>query len=80
MDGTWGAWERIGGCSVTCGSGLQTERRICTPPLFGGADCVGNDGTNQQLRSQIPCSVAACPGKIFSLSLFFVCLVRVIMK
>ncbi|PAA59146.1 hypothetical protein BOX15_Mlig003285g1 [Macrostomum lignano] len=42
QDCVWSAWQKVGGCNVTCGSGKQTwTRSIATPAANGGAECVG---------------------------------------
>merc|ERR1719509_304038 len=54
VDCVVGSWE-AGGCSVTCGGGVEEHRRaITTPPLHGGRPC--GELTNTQ-----PCAELACP-------------------
>lgn len=54
--GSWSTWTA---CSVTCGSGQQTQRyTITTQAKNGGKACSATDG---QLNTQT-CSPGACPG------------------
>lgn len=42
QDCVWSAWQKVGGCNVTCGTGKQTwTRSIATPAANGGAECTG---------------------------------------
>ncbi|XP_052778492.1 coadhesin-like [Mya arenaria] len=45
INGNWSDWAAWGACDVTCGNGTMTRRRSCDnpQPIFGGADCVGNE-------------------------------------
>lgn len=52
--GNWSSWVDVGNCSVSCGGGLQTRVRTCTPPLYGGAPCVGD------AISTVPCNLQSC--------------------
>ncbi|XP_078591867.1 SCO-spondin-like [Branchiostoma floridae x Branchiostoma japonicum] len=54
--GSWSAWLEWSECPVTCGSGQQSRVRACSDPapLYGGADCEGN---NMEMR---PCGQQAC--------------------
>ena len=40
IPGAWSEWS-TGPCSVSCGGGTRNRTRVCTPPKFGGAACVG---------------------------------------
>ena len=63
MNGNWGSWSKYFSCSVTCGEGTQTRRRLCDEPApkYGGADCEGDDEESQ------PCTAATtCPGQYVS--------------
>jgi len=50
----WGAFRPSGGCSRTCGSGVQRLIRSC----IGGSNCNGSD------LLEIPCNQEMCPGKV----------------
>ncbi|XP_078487952.1 uncharacterized protein LOC100179634 isoform X3 [Ciona intestinalis] len=48
----WGAWDT---CTVTCGAGSRTRRRVCTNGSPGDAGCEGLPTMSQ------PCNQQACP-------------------
>ena len=60
VDGHWGSWGSWSQCSVSCGSGLHTRRRLCNSPSpsHGGADCPGDSAHTHK------CHVAQCPGNV----------------
>lgn len=43
VDGSWFPWTQWSLCTLTCGNGTQTRNRTCDDPLFGGANCTGDD-------------------------------------
>lgn len=57
VNGNWGPWSPWDTCSLTCGGGLQTRKRLCNDPApkFGGKECVG-DAKDTQM-----CNKKACP-------------------
>uniref|UniRef100_A0A8C5NGI3 Thrombospondin 1b n=1 Tax=Gouania willdenowi TaxID=441366 RepID=A0A8C5NGI3_GOUWI len=57
INGDWGPWSPWDTCSVTCGGGAQTRKRLCNNPgpKFGGKECVGNAKDSQM------CNKKACP-------------------
>ncbi|XP_041365652.1 coadhesin-like [Gigantopelta aegis] len=63
-DGAWGAWgeEKLGKCSVSCGSGTQTitrTRQCDNPaPTNGGKTCPG-EGKEEKQKD---CKIKECPG------------------
>jgi len=54
--GSWGEWINIGPCTLTCGSGLQTQVRECIGGSVGTPNCEGNTQRN------IPCNTQPCQG------------------
>ncbi|KAL4609176.1 A disintegrin and metalloproteinase with thrombospondin motifs 1 [Arapaima gigas] len=58
VNGRWGAWAPWGGCSRSCGGGVQYSRRDCDRPTprNGGKYCTGR---RTRYRS---CSTQPCPG------------------
>lgn len=65
VNGNWGPWSPWDTCSLTCGGGVQSRKRLCNDPepKFGGKECVG-DSNESQL-----CNEKACPvGKSCSVS------------
>ena len=61
VDGQWSIWGDYDTCTLTCGGGTQSAKRVCNnpPPKFGGADCVG---ISSNVRS---CNILPCPGNHF---------------
>uniref|UniRef100_A0A7N6B8V9 Thrombospondin-1 n=1 Tax=Anabas testudineus TaxID=64144 RepID=A0A7N6B8V9_ANATE len=61
INGGWGPWSPWDTCTVTCGGGIQTRKRLCTDPVpqHGGKDCVG-DGTMSQICNKQDCPIDGC--------------------
>ncbi|XP_064650190.1 hemicentin-1-like isoform X2 [Lineus longissimus] len=57
VDSLWNNWGLWSACSVTCGEGTRERSRTCTPPKFGGQQCLG-DG--KQVNK---CQKAKCAAK-----------------
>uniref|UniRef100_A0A672G8H9 Adhesion G protein-coupled receptor B1a n=1 Tax=Salarias fasciatus TaxID=181472 RepID=A0A672G8H9_SALFA len=55
VHGAWDEWSPWSLCSSTCGQGLRSRARTCTPPQFGGKPC---DGPDEQTKF---CNIAVCP-------------------
>uniref|UniRef100_A0A665U109 Thrombospondin-1-like n=1 Tax=Echeneis naucrates TaxID=173247 RepID=A0A665U109_ECHNA len=57
INGNWGPWSPWDTCSLTCGGGDQTRKRLCNDPApsYGGKDCVGEPTETQK------CNKKACP-------------------
>uniref|UniRef100_G3PQJ7 ADAM metallopeptidase with thrombospondin type 1 motif 5 n=1 Tax=Gasterosteus aculeatus TaxID=69293 RepID=G3PQJ7_GASAC len=55
--GSWSSWGPWGGCSRTCGGGLQFAQRPCNnpPPRNNGRYCVGKRAIHRS------CNVTPCP-------------------
>ncbi|XP_057363933.1 hemicentin-1 isoform X3 [Manis pentadactyla] len=58
VDGRWGNWHSWGRCSVSCGGGEKTRKRMCNNPVpsKSGRPCPGDP--TQVSR----CNIQACPG------------------
>ncbi|KAG1933061.1 properdin-like [Pimephales promelas] len=59
IDGNWGSWSGSTPCSVTCGVGLQTQRRLCDSPkpTHGGRQCRGEELKNGLCTIPVPCPI-----------------------
>ncbi|XP_066920815.1 SCO-spondin-like isoform X2 [Clytia hemisphaerica] len=57
INGNWGKWGAYGGCSTTCGGGVQERFRACNSPSpqFGGKKCSGF------AKSVKVCNTNRCP-------------------
>uniref|UniRef100_A0AAQ6A0U9 Thrombospondin 1b n=1 Tax=Amphiprion ocellaris TaxID=80972 RepID=A0AAQ6A0U9_AMPOC len=57
INGNWGPWSPWDTCTVTCGGGGQTRKRLCNDPApkYGGKECVGDAKETQK------CNKKACP-------------------
>lgn len=51
-----GGWSDRGSCSVTCGGGYRSQRRLCDNPQPSpfGRSCLGND-EREGICNNIPC-------------------------
>uniref|UniRef100_H0WC62 Hemicentin-1 n=1 Tax=Cavia porcellus TaxID=10141 RepID=H0WC62_CAVPO len=58
VDGNWGHWQSWSHCSVSCGGGEKTRKRLCDNPVpsKSGRSCRGD--ATQVSR----CNTQACPG------------------
>lgn len=58
VDGSWGTWHSWSHCSVSCGGGERTRKRLCDNPVpsKSGRSCPGD--ATQVSR----CNMQACPG------------------
>ncbi|XP_071153887.1 uncharacterized protein [Mytilus edulis] len=56
VDGGWGSWGSWCACSVTCGDGYMSRKRVCNNPTpgYGGHDCNGN------IEETHPCNEGHC--------------------
>uniref|UniRef100_A0A4W6FVZ2 Thrombospondin 1 n=1 Tax=Lates calcarifer TaxID=8187 RepID=A0A4W6FVZ2_LATCA len=61
INGNWGPWSPWDTCSLTCGGGRQTRKRLCNDPApnYGGKDCVG-EAKDIQLCNKKPCPIDGC--------------------
>ena len=68
VDGGWSDWKNSGGCSKTCGLGIQIMTRDCVNPnpLYGGKDCEGHK------EKEVECMIVPCPGKCKLISLLVI--------
>jgi len=58
VDGGWSSWsKKWGGCSRTCGGGIQWKTRTCTnpSPKNGGEDCEGDSTGFPRICKTKPC-------------------------
>lgn len=57
VNGNWGPWSPWDTCSLTCGGGQQTRKRLCNNPApqYGGKECVGEAKDTQM------CNKNLCP-------------------
>ena len=57
VDGSWGAWNTWGACSVSCDQGTRHRSRVCDDPapLYGGKTCAGSDSETGN------CQIKECP-------------------
>ncbi|XP_063307071.1 adhesion G protein-coupled receptor B1 isoform X2 [Pelobates fuscus] len=55
VDGKWQVWGTWGGCTTTCGGGIQKRERTCYGPFFGGEPCPGQAEESKQ------CNDKKCP-------------------
>ena len=53
IDGVWSEWSVFSDCSKSCGGGLQSRTRTCTPPLYGGKDCEGSTIETVSCNTQV---------------------------
>uniref|UniRef100_A0A8C0J3R3 Complement factor properdin n=1 Tax=Chelonoidis abingdonii TaxID=106734 RepID=A0A8C0J3R3_CHEAB len=59
VDGAWSNWETSSPCSVTCGLGRITQKRLCNNPApqHGGKACLGLNTRSHFCNTKIPCPV-----------------------
>ncbi|KAK3105270.1 hypothetical protein FSP39_021390 [Pinctada imbricata] len=55
VHGAWSDWSSYGDCSKTCGGGIQTQRRKCKEPKYGGRKCIGRSSRKRR------CNIQKCP-------------------
>uniref|UniRef100_A0A7N8XLD8 Thrombospondin 1b n=1 Tax=Mastacembelus armatus TaxID=205130 RepID=A0A7N8XLD8_9TELE len=61
INGNWGPWSPWDTCSLTCGGGAQTRKRLCNDPApqYGGKDCLG-DAKDTQMCNKKACPIDGC--------------------
>uniref|UniRef100_A0AAY4BUK0 Thrombospondin-1 n=1 Tax=Denticeps clupeoides TaxID=299321 RepID=A0AAY4BUK0_9TELE len=61
VNGGWGPWSPWDSCTLTCGGGVQTRKRLCNnpPPRHGGKECQGEAKATQLCNKQA-CPVDGC--------------------
>ena len=60
VDCQWSDWSKQGGCSKTCGRGIQKfSRHKLQEERHGGLPCSGAD-----TKRQTDCNVLSCPGPV----------------
>ncbi|XP_029467710.1 properdin [Rhinatrema bivittatum] len=62
VDGGWGAWKKDSECSVTCGIGIEKNRRECNNPApqHNGRDCEGTQFKNTVCNTGLHCPIDGC--------------------
>lgn len=62
VDGNWGPWAGSSACSVTCGVGQQSQRRLCDSPkpTHGGRRCQGEEQKQDFCTILVPCPSKWC--------------------
>ena len=57
VDGGWGGWNGVGGCTASCGGGRIVKKRECNNPTprNGGAYCSG-DSSQSTNCNEFPCA------------------------
>lgn len=60
VNGNWGAWLKLSGCSASCNGGIKARVRYCNDPSPDpyGLDCIGKN------VSEDVCNTQECPGKV----------------
>uniref|UniRef100_A0A3Q3WQX5 Thrombospondin-1 n=1 Tax=Mola mola TaxID=94237 RepID=A0A3Q3WQX5_MOLML len=61
INGNWGPWSPWDTCTLTCGGGVQTRKRLCNDPApkYGGKECVG-DNKDTQICNKKACPIDGC--------------------
>uniref|UniRef100_A0A8C6USJ7 Thrombospondin 1b n=1 Tax=Neogobius melanostomus TaxID=47308 RepID=A0A8C6USJ7_9GOBI len=61
INGDWGPWSPWDTCSLTCGGGVQTRKRLCNnpPPKYGGKECIG-EAKNTKMCNKNACPIDGC--------------------
>uniref|UniRef100_A0A8C4HH99 Thrombospondin 1b n=1 Tax=Dicentrarchus labrax TaxID=13489 RepID=A0A8C4HH99_DICLA len=61
INGNWGPWSPWDTCTLTCGGGVQTRKRLCNDPApkYGGKECVG-DAKDTQMCNKKACPIDGC--------------------
>ena len=55
---SWGVWGGFGGCSVRCGGGLRSRKRVCAGAEKNPAAC----GSISDAVESLPCNQEPCKG------------------
>ena len=61
VNGIWALWSAWSDCSLTCGKGKQSRKRICANPApqFNGDPCPGLEAEDQF------CNDIVCPSELY---------------
>ncbi|XP_052793992.1 SCO-spondin-like [Mya arenaria] len=70
INGNWSPWSTFGECSVICGIGVQSRRRICDNPpnQFGGFPCKGHEEETVSCDTGMNCPIDGQWGPWFAWS------------
>ncbi|XP_057313717.1 coadhesin-like [Hydractinia symbiolongicarpus] len=65
VNGKWGLWKNVTGCSSTCGGGFYTQERVCDSPapvgLGNPCEFITYDGYGLLENRTFACNTQLCP-------------------
>lgn len=59
VNGGWGIWQKDSECSVTCGIGVEKQKRVCNNPAprHNGKDCLGSQFKTTVCNTGLHCPI-----------------------